>query len=250
MATANDIIARALRTINAIDPGETPDASESQDAFLALNTMIDAWQAERLMIFTVNRVNLGNLTIGQQAYTLGPGGNFNMPRPAKIERYGIISLNNPSQPLELPLNSDGTNLTVDGWANIPVKTGINSTLPLYVWDDEGYPLRTLSYWNTPSATVQATIYAWQALTAFPDLVTDETFPPGYLECIVYNLAIRLSVEWSGTYMPTYLPKLAQDSIARVKSSNVPMIEMGMDPSLTSRSGYYNYISDTFGPGPR
>lgn len=248
MATANDIINRSLRTINVLEAGEIPTAQESQDALTALNAMIDAWQAERLMIWTVNRVVLGDLVIGQQTYTLGPGGFFDMPRPAQIERYGIISLNNPGQPLELPLNEDGTNMTLDGWASIPVKN-IQSALPLYVWDDEGWPLRTLSFWCIPSANVQATIYPWQLITAFPDLVTDETFPPGYEECIVYNLALRLSMEYSGT-IPSALPGMAQLAIARIKSKNIPVIEMGMDPSLTSRTGYYNWISDTFGPGPR
>ena len=122
MANANQIIARALREINAIDPGETPTAQESQDSLETLNGMIDTWQAQSLMIFTTNRVVLTpNPTIGVQAFTLGPSGFWDMPRPTKIERYGIISLNNPSQPLELPMNDVETNLTYDQWANIPVK---------------------------------------------------------------------------------------------------------------------------------
>ena len=248
MANALDIISRSLRTINAIATGEVPSAAEGQDAFIALNGMIDSFQAQRLMIFNVQRVVLGDLTIGQQAYSLGPGGYFDMARPAKIERYGIISLNNPAQPLELPLNTDGQNMTLDGWASIPTKN-VQSALPLYVWDDGGFPLRTLNYWCIPSANVQATIYPWIALNSFPDLVTDIEFPPAYYELLVYNLALRLSAEFGGN-IPQIVSSMAVQSVARVKSSNVPLLEMGMDPSLTSRSGYYNWISDTFGPGPR
>lgn len=248
MANAFNIIARALRTINAIDPGETPTAAESQDALTALNAMIDTWQAERLMIFTVNRVLLGSLTVGQQAYTLGPGGYFDMPRPAQIERYGIISLTNPSQPLELPLNDDGQNLTTDEWANIPVKN-VQTSLPLYVWDDEGYPLRTLNFWCIPNANVQVTIYPWQLLNSFPDPTTDESFPPGYEECIVYNLAMRLTMEFGGN-VPPLLPSMATTAKAIVKSKNIPDMVMGMDPAVTSRGGFYDWRSDTFGPGTR
>lgn len=248
MATALDIITRGMRTINVLATGETPSAAEAQDGLTALNGMLDTWQSERLMIFSVIRVVLGDLTIGQQTYTLGPGGDFDMPRPAKIERYGIISLNNPAQPLELPLNEDGTNMSYDEWASIPTKN-IQSSLPLYVWDDNNFPLRNLNYWCIPSSNVQATIYPWQLLSSFPDLVTDVEFPPAYYECVVYNAALRFTMEYGGN-IPPLLPSMASEAVAKVKRINTPMLEMGMDPSLTSRSGYYNWISDQFGPGPR
>lgn len=234
-----------MRITNALASGETPTAAEAQDGLTILNQMVDSWQAQRLMIFNVQRVVLPSLTIGQQSYTLGPGGYFDMPRPAKIERYGIISLNNPSQPLELPLNGDGQNLTLDGWASIPTKN-VQSALPLYVWDDGGFPLRTLNFWCIPSANVQATIYPWIALNSFPDLVTDITFSPGYSEAVQYNLAIRLAAANIGTLITALTQKLANDGIACVKSSNVPLLEMNIDPSLTSNRGFYDWRSDTFG----
>jgi len=247
MASALDIINDALTEIQVLEAGEVLSAADSQLGFTRLNTMIDSFQAERLMIFNVQRINLGSLTIGQQAYTLGSGGDFDIPRPARIERYGIISLNNPGQPLELPLNTDGSNMTVDQWAQIPVKN-IQSSLPLYVWDDDGFPLRTLSYWNIPNANVEATIYPWVALQQFADLTTDYTFPPAYAECIMYQLALRLANPFGGN-IPPALPGMAVEAKARVKSINVPILEMNIDPSLTSKSGYYNWISDQFGPTP-
>ena len=248
MATANDIINDALTEIQVLEAGEIPSAADTQLGFLRLNNMMDSFQAERLMIFTIPRINLGNLTIGKQTYTLGIGGDFNIPRPARIERYGIITLNNPGQPLELPLNSFGSDMTVDQWAQIPVKN-ILSALPLYVWDDGGNPLRNLSYWCIPNALVQATIYPWMALTSFPDLVTDITFPPGYQECVMYQLALRLANPFGGN-IPPLLSTMAIEAKARVMSFNMPMLDLGVDPALTAKTGYYNWISDQFGPGPR
>ncbi len=249
MSTANDIINRALREINVLEAGEIPSAQESQDSLETLNGMIDSWQAESLMIFTSSRVVLTpNPTIGVQAFTLGPGGFWDMPRPAKIDRYGIISLNNPSQPLELPMNDTGGNLTVDQWANISVKA-VDSSLPLYCWDDEGYPLRTFYLWCIPNSDVQVVIYPWQLLNSFDDLVTDVTFPPAYYECVVYNLALRLTGQFGGN-IPAILPGMAQNAMQRVKSINTPDLLMQFDPALTPGRGYYNWISDTFGPTVR
>lgn len=238
--TANDLINDALMEVQVLEAGEIPSAADASLAFTRLNAMLDSFQAERLMIFSVIRVNLGNLVIGQQTYTVGPGAFFNQLRPVRIERYGIISLNNIAQPLELPLEE----LTVDQWADIPVKN-IQSSLPQKVWDDQGWPYRTLSYWCIPSANVQATMYPWVQLNSFPDLSTDVTFPPAYYECLLYNLALRLANPFGGNIPPT-LPQMAAESKARVKSLNIPMLDLRVDPALTNAGAKYNWLSDSWG----
>lgn len=242
--TALDLVTDALFEIQVLEAGEVASAADSSLAYTRLNKMLDSFNAERLLIFSIVRVNLGNLTIGQQTYTLGPGAYFNQLRPVRIERYGIISLNNISQPLELPLEE----LTVDQWADIPVKN-IQSSLPQKIWDDQGWPYRTLSYWCIPSANVQTTIYPWVQLNSFPDLTTDVTFPPAYYECLLYNLALRLANPFGGN-VPPLLPQMAAESKARVKALNVPILDLHVDPALTQRAGVYNWLSDEIGRGPR
>src|SRR5947208_3192286 len=117
------LISSALRLIGVLASEETPTAAEAADALVVLNQMIESWTVERMMIFTLG-ISEFPLIPGQQTYTLGVGGNFNLARPARIERMGIVSLNNPSQPLELPLEM----LDDEQWAAIPVKL-IQSSLP-------------------------------------------------------------------------------------------------------------------------
>jgi hypothetical protein len=200
--------------------------------------MLDSWNAERLNIFTLN-INEFPLTPGQQTYTLGTGGNFNIPRPARIERMSIVSLLNPAQPLELPLEM----LTDAGWQAIPVKL-ISSSLPTVVYDDGAFPLRNLNFWCIPTIAVNTRIYNWAALTSF-DLTTDITFPPGYLKAIRYALAVDLAPEF-GRPIP---PEVAAQSIlskAVIKNMNAPLIESRIDAVLSGdRKNIYNWISDTF-----
>jgi len=95
--TGLDLVSRSLSLIGVLASGETPSGAESSDGLSFLNDLLDSWNAERLMVFTITREAFdsnGNpfyLTLGKQDYTMGTGGNFNFPRPARIERAGIFT---------------------------------------------------------------------------------------------------------------------------------------------------------------
>src|SRR6266699_7095490 len=103
-----------MRLIGILAAGETADAGEMADNLMVLNQMLDSWNTERLMIFTL-LISEFPLVAGQQVYTLGAGGNFNIPRPSRIERMSIVNLANPAQPLELPMEM----LSDEDWQTVP-----------------------------------------------------------------------------------------------------------------------------------
>ncbi len=240
--TANDLISSALRLIGVLASGETPSAAEASDGLTILNQMLDSWNAERLAIFSVQRQVVVPAVL-KQAYTVGPGGDFNIARPPRIERVGVISLTNAVQPLELPVEM----LTDVGWESIPVKN-IFSSLPLKVWNDLGFPFMTLSFWPIPNVQVNFALYIWAALAQFPDLVTDETFPPGYLKALRYNLAVDLAPEF-GRELPAVVAAQAVDSKSKIKALNIVPIDLKCDDALVNQGGgLYNWLSDTTGGG--
>lgn len=248
--TALDVITSSMRLIGTLASGETPSDAEASDALDVLNGMVDSWQAERLMIFSTQRVvtdSNGNplmLTSGKQSYTVGTGGDFDIPRPARIDTYSVINLANAAQPLELPL---GSGLTDDEWQGVPVKNTFSS-LPVTVWNDLSYPFMTLWYWPIPNTAVGVALYIWQSLSEFVDLTTDYTFPPGYYEALRYNLAGRLIAEYPGNYTQEVLsaiPILALSAIAKVKSFNAPVNYLLCDEALVGRTGFWNYRTGDF-----
>lgn len=228
-----------MRAGNILSAGENPTAGEAQDYMELLNQLLDASNAERNMIFTVNRYGPFDLTPGKQSYTLGTGQDIDMPRPPRIEAISIINLNNNTQPVELPLDI----LDEIGWRDIPVKN-IGGPLPDKVWDDGGFPFRTLSYWTFPTVAVQTVIYAWSMLQFFPDQATKLTFPPAYLEFLRWNLTLRLD----NAKITPQVVALAAESKARIKSFNQPILTLRPDPDAMMISGgsgiEYNWISDT------
>jgi len=237
--TALDIITNAMKKANVIEAGEDVPPDEAQDGLEDLNDMIDSWQIERLMLWAVQR-QVFNLVGGQQAYKMGTGApDFNVPRPVRIDRISIISLGNPAQPMELPIEYS----TVAQWQAIPVKQ-IYSSLPQGVFDDQGFPWRTLTYWCIPTDPVATAIYTWMQLQQFGDLYTDYSFPPGYADAIKWNLAFRFAGQF-GPYVPPQVQLMAIESRAKIKSLNIPVIDLLCDDALVGRGRrQYNWITDS------
>jgi hypothetical protein len=70
-----DIISGALRSIGALEAGETPESTTANDAFILLNDMVDQWSNSPLMISYTTEV-IHPLTTNQYQYTIGPGGSI------------------------------------------------------------------------------------------------------------------------------------------------------------------------------
>jgi hypothetical protein len=239
--TQVDLISASLTEIGALSPGEPLRAAELQQGSVILGQMLDAWQADRLYVWAMQRILLVPATL-KQTYTLGVGGDFNIPRPAKITRYGVVNLGNPQQPLELALDS----LTEAQWSTIPVKN-IASALPKRIWDDQQFPLRNLNFWPVPNVQVNFTVYQWSAISTWPDYVTDVTFPPGYLEAIRYSLALRLAPSFGAAAQVTpLLVQLATSALNRIKTMNAPLIDLKCEPMLISGGNQvYDWRTDTW-----
>lgn len=240
--TAYSLIKSSLRLINVLAAEEELDTAQANDALQVLNDMIDSWNTDRLAIFTTKSEDFP-LSQGKQSYTMGPSGDFNTTRPAQIDAMSAILLNNPSNPVEVPIGM----VTVDIWQQaFPVKN-VQSSFPQICYDDGGFPLRTLNFWPIESlgAGNNVRIYSWQALTQPATLQTAISFPPGYSEAFRYNLAVRLSGEYSAPLSPS-VAQIAAESLARVRTINAPDLELSSD-LLPSPAGY-NYKADLFGIG--
>ncbi len=240
MATALDLIASSLRLVNVMAAGEQVPIDMANDSLAVLNDMIDSWNADRLAIYTIQS-NDFPFVLGQQTYTLGTGGNFNIARPPKITGMSTIQNTDPSNPVEIPIAL----YTVEQWqTQVPVKN-VSGSIPLICYDDGGFPFRTLSFWPIPAQQPNnCRIYSWQALPA-QALATKIAFPPGYSQAFRYNLAVLLAAEFAAT-PPPVVATIAVDSLARVKTMNAPQLTLSSD--LTPDPSYWNYKADLFGIG--
>lgn len=230
-----------MRTAGVLASGENPPSTELVDAQSVFNLMLEGWSAERLQVFTITR-SVFNFIPNKQTYTCGTGGDFNIPRPAEIKRWSPISNVNPQLPIELPADDP---LTDDEWRDIRSKDTA-SLIPRQMYDDGAFPLRNLSFWPIPTdGTYQVALYSWTLLSELTDPNIDLSFPPGYLEAIKYNLAMRIAAEWPGQISEA-TAELARTSLARIRSLNLPVVKLKCDPAVASRDGgHYNWLIDEY-----
>lgn len=238
MTTAQDIVSGMLRKIGVVAAGETPSAEDAADALFALNTMVDSWRLEQLMIYNyvMNEFDLVN---GQSTYTLGSGGDFNIPRPDVLY---TAKLRTPqgSQNLDLPLAI----LNQQQYAALLLKS-TPSTIPGAIFMDGGYPLRNVFVWPVPLDNNNSLLmWLGTLLQGFSSLSDEVSLPVGYARALIYNGAVECAPEF-GKAVPPAVAVIAAESKANIKRQNTNPLVMQIDPRITMTNRYmYNIYQDS------
>lgn len=231
--TVLDLITGALQNLGAIALEEVPSAAEAQSALKSLNYMLDTWSTESLMVYNI-APNVFPLVPGMSPYTLGTGGNFNIPRPVKIDLcyardsqgndYGMAVTDSP-----------------DYYASI-VSKYTESSIPTLIYDDGNYPLKNIYVWPVPSdGSFSLVLWTWGAIAEFTSLAQTVVLPPGYSVAIESNLAILIAPKW-GAKVSAELAATAIGSKAQLKRINYSIKEMSFDPALTGKGEVFNWYT--------
>lgn len=242
MASVLDLITGSLRLLGVLASGEFPTASESQDALASLNSMIDTWKTERLMVYAILPQTFA-LVGGQKVYTLGPTGDWDTERPVGIDSMYLLYTGSGAQPppLNLPiplLNQDQYNAII-----VPNTT---TTLPMAAYIDDSFPLRNVYMWAVPTVNYSINLFTWKLIDGFAAITDDLVLPPGYERMMRFNLALELAPEY-GLQPSAAIAGGALDSKAAVKRNNIKPLYMSCDPGVVSvPNGAYNWLSDTQG----
>jgi hypothetical protein len=237
MATVNDLITGSLRLLGVLASGENPTASESQDAFAALNDLLDTWNTERLMVYSILPSPV-NLVAQQKSYTLGTGGDWNIPRPVGIDGTYLQYTDANSGPP--PLNLLVVALDLDQY-NAIIVPNTTTTIPTALYIDEGFPLRTAYLWPIPQVDYSMNLFTWTLLEQFAAITDDVAFPPGYARMLRFNLALELAPEY-GLTPSQVVAAGALDSKAAVKRNNITPLLMACDPAVTRRTTAWNWLT--------
>lgn len=241
MTTVRELIFDALIEIGVCDPTMALDANMGEHALRVLNRMLESWSNDDLMVYTENR-DVYALTAGLQEYTLGGSSNFNAARPINITRASIL-LTATTPNVEVPIQI----LLTQQWQNVSVKV-VNGGFPTSVYVTGDFPLQKLIFWPVPQISCSAVIYSWGQLLAFSDITDTVSFPKGYSEAIVSNLAIRLCPTY-GKQPSAATAGVARSSVDRIKCINNEPIYVGCDSPSRRSSGYskaiqsFGYIVD-------
>jgi len=227
MATATQLISRALTSLGVLAAGETATAEESSNALVSLNDMIQSWSNENLMIF--EDVQISKALTGAASYTIGASGDINTSRPVSFSG-AFYRLNDQDYPVKI--------VTLGEYDAVPDKTSTGS-IPDIVYIRTGYPLLTV--YPYPICNT-GTLYfeCRKPLTEFATLSTSASLPVGYERAIRLNLAVELMPEY-GTENRTLL-QLAIDAKAAIKRTNMKPSMLAIKlPLNAGATGYYNIL---------
>lgn len=223
MATAQDMITGALRSLSQLEQGETPDADTLADGLTALNQMIDSWSTERLSVFCLQEQTF-TWTANNRTRTVGPTGDFVGTRPVVIDPSTYFIVNGISYPLAI--------LNADQYNGIALKT-VTSSLPQCLWLNPTDPDATMYIYPVPSASFELHLMSVLELTQPSTLSTALVIPPGYLRAFRFNLAVEIATEF-GIEVPRQVKRNAELAKRTIKRINNPDLLMSLPYGLVGR----------------
>lgn len=234
--TVLDLIKLALKKARVLGTGDILSDEDAQASLDTFNMMLDSWSLDRLFVY-VEELHQAQLT-GALSYTVGPGGDFDMPRPNMLVS-AYAQINGVSYPMEILENGQQ-------YDSIRLK-GLAQAWPCCVWYEKTFPLGTLHFYPLGAST--CFLRFTTALQQFPTLTTPIALPPGYKKAIVDAGAVELA-QANNTDISPLVVQSAANAIVRLKRQNSQPTTRGLEVTAMSSgyhtgSGQYNILSDGY-----
>ena len=215
-----------MRLIRVLGPDENLTAQEAADGLYALNSMLDAWTIERLMVYQI-RQTTHTWPANTASRTIGSGGDFDTSWPVRIEEVGSFFRDGSS--IDYPVRA----LPREQYDLITFKSA-DGSVPEYLYYDYGFPIRTLYAYPIPSQSLTLYLNSWQALQQFTGLTGEINMPPGYQAAIEFNLGPWMAPEFGAAAVAA--AKDIEKQAATLKQAIRGMVQPNMVSSVDPYSG--------------
>ena len=256
-----DLIRLALRDSGVNGQGQAPSDEDNNDAFLHLNMMLAQWNRKRWLVWRTRDVY--TVANGNLSYFVGPGMEFNCPRPARVSaafvRYiyttGGVGMDDPietqfvigesliggeNQGSDWPVTMLDTR---EDYNRIKVKNIVGGSY--YAFYDADIPFGRIYFYPVPPAgTYELHIVVLEQLAQFPDLVTDIPLPDEYLEPLLFNLSKRLRFSYQMAADPA-LEKMARASLSTVRVANLRISQARMPYGVPQGRSRFNILQGNY-----
>lgn len=238
--TVGDLITLSLQDSGVFGDGQSIDGRDANNALTRLNRMVAQWNRKRWLVFEL--INVGVVSTGAESYTVGPGGDFNTPRPDRLEDGCFVRQLNTAPPnqVDYPLRVVPSK---EDYNRIRLKT--MGTWPDTIFYDSAFPLGSVFPWPVPSASIyEIFILLKNQISQFTGLSQPINLPPEYEAALDYNLQVRLRVAYRLPPDPAMVA-LAKDALNTIRGANVQIPTLRMPPAVVSGTRNYNVFSDGY-----
>lgn len=239
LTTPVDIISQAFQISSVFGQGQQPTSADTNRVFIQLNAMAYQWFEQRWLMY--HNVDLHVACDGSQSYTVGPGGDIDLPiRPSRLE-YAYVRLNPASSnPVDFPL---AIIPSMENYAQIGLKR--LESFPVSIFYDSGLMGKIFPY-PIPSSAYEVHIVVKDILTQWPTLTTALNVPPVYIDCLLWNLASRIRTLYGLPFDPS-INGLAKAALNVVRGANTQISTLnypgdmpgggtGFDPTMGNWNG--------------
>lgn len=236
MATANDLISRALRKVGILASGETSEGSDADETLEILNDILEQWSLEDLMVYYPTLISHA-LTAGVSSYTIGATGVIATTRPIEILNPAYLR------------TADGLDIPIEVVSfetyQAQIQKATTGTYPSVLAYQPAYPDGVIYLWQSPAAGLTLRMVANVQFAALADLSTDIALPIGYAKAIVDALSYELCLKYGRTEMLEDIRQSALVSKMNIKRKNAKKTAMRLDSAFLIRNNStYNPYSDT------
>lgn len=234
--TPRDLINLSLKTANVLGVGQVASAEDTNDAFNLLNMLMAQLQRRRYMIYQL--VTLAKQATGAISYTVGPGGDFNVARPAKLESAFFRQNVQTPLPVDYPLE---ILRSTEDYNRISIKN-LNA-FPRFAFYDMAYPMGNLYVWPVPNSMYEIHITVMQQLQQFQNLSDQIAMPPEYSAALMWNLTLEL-YPFYGLPVSDVVRGKAEASLRIIEEANTAIPQLQLPPAVRPQRGAtYNVFGD-------
>src|SRR5215831_13033955 len=215
--------------------GLTPSGPDINNGLIRLNDMISQWRRNRWLVWHL--VETRKAMTGANSYTVGPGADFDVTRPDRLEAARITQ-NTPGPPNDVGWPMEVVQ-SYEDWNNVRLQH--LGSFPRWCFYDAAFPVGKVIFWPLPSSLYTGSIITKEVLQSFPNLSATFAMPDEYLRAIRFNLqdefisAYRLPPDEN-------LSKRAVGALNVIRNANFQLGTLKM-PTEIIRGGVYNVYTD-------
>lgn len=236
--TGASLVDLVLRDSGAFGTGQTPNGQDVADCKFRLNLLIGNWQAKRWISYRL--VDTAFQCDGSLNYTVGPGGDFNIPRPAQVKAAYVRQLQ-PASPysVDFPLAIIQSR---EDYSMIALKN-LQAGPSQYLFFDPDIPLGYAYPWPLSGTQYELHLITQQPLSYVNTLADDLAFPDSYQSALYYNLMLSTRNAYDLPVRP-FDVQMARSTLNAIRLENGnQMPSLRMPNTLGRRGGSYSVWSN-------
>lgn len=228
--TVGDMVKTVLTVSGIVGTGQTALAEDSNTCLDWMRMLLAQWGRKRWLIWNLPEASV--VSTGATWYTIGPGGDFDVPRPDKLHAawFRFQPFDGPNA-LDIPVAIIEAK---EDYAKIAIKD--LHSIPSAVFYDSSFPIGRITFYPVPPAAhYELHIVTKAALPDYTSLTQPLNLPEEYHEALLWSLVVRMSMSYGLPANPSHVGAM-KTSINTIEMANSQIGLLSMPSGLVRGGG--------------